>query len=49
MQKMQKHPNFPTGLDIRPLVADGEEDSLAFDSEQQERAIQKYGIAGRVW
>lgn len=48
-REMSNHPNFPTELDIHPLVSDREGENSVFESVQQERAIQKYGIAGRVW
>lgn len=46
---MSNHPIFPTELDIHHLVSDREGENSVFESVQQERAIQKYGIAGRVW
>ncbi|KAL5486040.1 hypothetical protein ACEPAI_7084 [Sanghuangporus weigelae] len=42
------HPNFPHGLDIRPLVLDNDENGC-FNAEAQKRAIQRFGIAGRIW
>ena len=41
------HPNFPSGLNIRPLVSSLDEN--VFDEANQEDAIEQYGIAGRVW
>ncbi|KAI5119426.1 hypothetical protein M0805_009877 [Coniferiporia weirii] len=43
------HPNFPDGLDIKPLILGGDEKGSTFDAEIQEKAIQQYGIAGRIW
>ncbi|KAL5504164.1 hypothetical protein ACEPAH_8237 [Sanghuangporus vaninii] len=42
------HPNFPHGLDIGPLVLDNDENG-SFNAEAQNRAIQRFGIAGRIW
>lgn len=42
------HPNFPSGLSIRPLVAECGDEEM-FDGASQEDAIGEYGIAGRVW
>jgi len=41
-------PNFPNGLDIKPLHVGSEFDN-DFDYDAQQEAIQTYGIAGRVW
>jgi len=38
-------PNFPTHLEINP----SENNSEIFGVKSQKSAIQKYGIAGRVW
>ncbi|TDL25821.1 hypothetical protein BD410DRAFT_819865 [Rickenella mellea] len=52
---MKTHPNFPDRLNIKPSLAPGlpqtgkDENTSAFDSESQSAAIEKYGIAGRVW
>ena len=48
MSAQISHPNFPHGLDIRPLVLDNDENEF-FNVEAQERAIQRFGIAGRIW
>lgn len=46
-------PNFPKGLNIKPLDAlkFGSRTSFedGFDLQAQQDAIQSYGIAGRVW
>lgn len=42
-------PNFPTNLDIRPLHLRGTACGEGADGHAQARAIEKYGIAGRVW
>jgi hypothetical protein len=49
-------PNFPANLDISPLAialsqprAGGSRSNDAPDQWGQRDAIQKYGIAGRVW
>lgn len=54
-----RNPNFPDNLDIKPSVAPnvhvrtilGSEAQISsvFDASSQERAIRKYGIAGRIW
>jgi hypothetical protein len=41
-------PNFPPNLNIHPLVFDGA-DGSDDDTRDQAAAIEKYGIAGRVW
>ncbi|KAI1796932.1 hypothetical protein LXA43DRAFT_494625 [Ganoderma leucocontextum] len=42
-------PNFPAGLDIRPLEILSYDADARFDSTAQEGAIRTYGIAGRIW
>jgi len=42
--------NFPPNLDISPSSSSLQHSSSnAFSNESQQKAIQKYGIAGRVW
>ena len=42
-------PNFPSGLDIKPLEILSSDADARFDSTAQEGAIRTYGIAGRIW
>ncbi|EJD06514.1 uncharacterized protein FOMMEDRAFT_131441 [Fomitiporia mediterranea MF3/22] len=48
MSMAVSHPNFPHGLDIRPLVSERDENG-PFNAEAQKHAIQRFGIAGRIW
>ncbi|KAF9040971.1 hypothetical protein BDZ89DRAFT_981315 [Hymenopellis radicata] len=45
---MVQDPNFPPNLDIKPLYHQGDWGD-AFSHKSQTAAIEKYGIAGRVW
>ncbi|KZS92456.1 hypothetical protein SISNIDRAFT_412873 [Sistotremastrum niveocremeum HHB9708] len=42
---MASNPNFPPGLDIAPSLIPGEHQ----DVWEQQSAIQRFGIAGRIW
>ncbi|KAI3601023.1 tumor-related protein [Moniliophthora roreri] len=51
---MSSNPNFPDGLNIHPstshlLSGSGHPEDDPYSHPGQEKAIQKYGIAGRVW
>ncbi|KAJ3554716.1 hypothetical protein NM688_g2960 [Phlebia brevispora] len=49
---MIANPNFPANLDIKPSVSflpAGKSDVRLFGTAAQRNAIQKFGIAGRVW
>ena len=58
---MMANPNFPENLSISPsqhpqnvltapvTAVDPHVSHLAFDASAQAAAIEKYGIAGRVW
>jgi len=47
---MNYHPNFPPSLSISPTVLQEHiTTSNAFGIAAQRDAIEKYGIAGRVW
>lgn len=48
MSDASSHPNFPLGLDIAPLVFEQDENA-SFDLCAQKRAIERFGIAGRIW
>ena len=48
MSGAHSHPNFPIGLDIAPLIHEGDEKGT-FDADTQRRAIERFGIAGRIW
>lgn len=46
------NPNFPENLDIKPSepsLPAGNADSQLFGAAAQQDAIQKFGIAGKVW
>ncbi len=45
---MVQDPNFPPNLNIKPLSNQGDWGD-AFSHKSQAAAIEKYGIAGRVW
>ncbi|KAH9945090.1 uncharacterized protein BXZ73DRAFT_86656 [Epithele typhae] len=42
-------PNFPSDLDIHPLLDASASSDSRFDSCAQREAIESYGIAGRIW
>ncbi|KAI0671844.1 putative methyltransferase-domain-containing protein [Trametes maxima] len=46
---VHEDPNFPSNLDIRPLVSATSDADARFDTVAQEGAIKSYGIAGRIW
>ncbi|KAI9066270.1 hypothetical protein FKP32DRAFT_1589782 [Trametes sanguinea] len=46
---IDRDPNFPSDLDIRPLASASSDADARFDSVAQEGAIRTYGIAGRIW
>ncbi|KAI0367981.1 hypothetical protein BV20DRAFT_969814 [Pilatotrama ljubarskyi] len=46
---LDRDPNFPPDLDIRPLANASTDSDARFDSSAQEDAIKTYGIAGRIW
>ncbi|KAI9000444.1 hypothetical protein BD414DRAFT_471585 [Trametes punicea] len=46
---VDRDPNFPSDLDIRPLASASSDSDARFDAAAQEGAIKTYGIAGRIW
>ncbi|KAI0359749.1 hypothetical protein OH77DRAFT_1419059 [Trametes cingulata] len=46
---LDRDPNFPPDLDIRPLASATSDLDARFDSSAQQDAIKTYGIAGRIW
>ena len=46
IQRDSAHPNFPDGLDVKPLRPKVDDQADLYNTAQ---SVEQYGIAGRVW